>query len=95
MNKNLFQELAQLFKKPQSSQEMKMLLQDILTPTEIEQIIERLQIIKMLAKGEPQRTIKKKLKVSIDMITRGSHALQKTHGGFPIYIKHFVHNAHG
>lgn len=94
MNKNLFQELAQLFKKAQSSQQVQALLQDILTPTEIEQLIERLQIVKMLASGAPQRAIKKKLKVSIAMITRGSHALQKTHGGFPIYIKHFVSNAH-
>lgn len=92
MTKNSFQELIELFGKAHTPQAVKMVLEDILTPQEIQQIIERLQIVKMLAKGVSQRTIKKKLHVSIALVTRGSHALQKNHGGFPLYLKHFLKN---
>lgn len=83
-------QLAELLLKARTQPQMLALLQDLFTPKEIKMIDERLQIIKMLAQKKSQRTIKKDLKVSIALVTRGSHALQKNHGGFPLYIKHFV-----
>lgn len=83
-------QLAKLLLKAKTEPQMLAVLQDLFTPKEIKMIDERLQIIKMLAQKKSQRAIKKDLKVSIALVTRGSHALQKNHGGFPLYIKHFV-----
>lgn len=47
-------------------------MEDILTPTEFEEIVTRWQIIKQLTKGVPQRKIAIGLGVSIAKITRGS-----------------------
>jgi len=63
-----------------------MLLQDILTPQEIESIVERWQLIKQLASGKPQRDVAKDLKISISKITRGSRVLKYGTGGF----RHFI-----
>lgn len=57
-------------------------MEDILTPTEFEEIVTRWQIIKQLSKGVPQRKIAKNLKVSITKITRGSRELRDKKGGF-------------
>lgn len=51
-------------------------LQNILTPQELEEIAQRLQIFKMLHKGISQRTIAEKLGVSIGTVSRGSRELQ-------------------
>jgi TrpR family trp operon transcriptional repressor len=57
-------------------------MEDILTPTELEKIVTRWQIIKQLSRGVPQREIAKKLGVSIAKITRGSRELRDKKGGF-------------
>ncbi len=62
-------------------------LEDILTPQEFKAIIERWQLVKMLKSGVPQRTVAKKLGVSIAKITRGSRALQNKRGGFNQVLK--------
>lgn len=64
-----------------------MLLQDILTPAELEDIAERWQLVKELHKGTPQREIAAKLGVSITKITRGSRMLQDGSGGFAKFLK--------
>jgi len=53
-------------------------LKDLLTPAELDDVVLRLQIIKMLRAGTPQREIAKKLGISIAKVTRGSRALQET-----------------
>jgi TrpR family trp operon transcriptional repressor len=57
-------------------------LEDLLTPVELEEIIQRWQVIKMLDKGVPQRKIAKELGVSISTVTRGSRELRDRNGGF-------------
>ncbi|KKW09287.1 MAG: hypothetical protein UY44_C0004G0002 [Candidatus Kaiserbacteria bacterium GW2011_GWA2_49_19] len=57
-------------------------MEDILTPSEFEEIVTRWQIVKQLSKGIPQRGIAKKLVVSIAKITRGSRELRDKNGGF-------------
>ena len=64
-----------------------MLLSDLLTPKERASIAERWQLIQMLANGTKQRDIKKKLKMSISKITRGSRALRYGSGGFALLLK--------
>ena len=57
-------------------------LKNILTPTELDGVVKRLQIVKLLKKGVPQREIAKKLNVSIGTITRGSRELKYGVPGF-------------
>lgn len=52
-------------------------LEGILTPTEREDIPVRLQIIKMLKQGMPQREIAEKLGVGIATVTRGSREIKQ------------------
>ena len=52
-------------------------LKGILTPQEIEQLSLRLEIVKRLKRGEPQRKIAEDLKVGIATVTRGSRELKK------------------
>lgn len=55
---------------------MRDFLEDILTPAEFDDIATRLQLVRELKKGTPQRSIAKKLGISISKITRGSRTLQ-------------------
>lgn len=52
-------------------------LNAILTPTELEEIATRLQIVKMLKKGIPQHDIAQKLGVGIGTVTRGSNEIKR------------------
>lgn len=69
-------ELCGILMKIHEKEDMPALLRDLLTPSELQSVIERVQIFKMIKKGIPHRTISQKLKVSISKVTRGSHALQ-------------------
>ena len=64
-----------------------MLLKDILTPQERDDIAERWQLIQALASGLTQREVAKKCKVSISKVTRGAHELQYGSGGFWRFLK--------
>lgn len=55
---------------------LKDFLEDILTPKEIIEIKERIEIIKLLKKKIPQREIAEKLWVSITTVNRGSRILK-------------------
>jgi len=81
-----YKELCELFAAVENPREADMLLQDILTPQEIESIAERWQLIRQLSSGKPQRDVAKDLKVSISKITRGSRVLKYGGGGF----RHFI-----
>ena len=65
-----------------STKEANAFLQDLLTPSELESITQRVQLVKLLIRGVPQREISEELGVSIDKVTRGSKALKKSKGGF-------------
>ena len=81
------QELYRLFASIKNTKEAEMLLADILTPQELESVAERWQLIQALHKKLPQRTIAKKLGLSISKITRGSRMLQYGSGGFRHFLK--------
>ena len=67
--------------------QMFLFLKDLLTPAELEEIKRRLQIIKFLKQGLPQREVAKKLKIAIATITRGSRVLKNPNGGFNKVLK--------
>lgn len=51
-------------------------LDQLLTPTEFEEVIKRLQIFEMLEQGIPQRKIAERLGVGIATVSRGARALK-------------------
>jgi TrpR family trp operon transcriptional repressor len=57
-------------------------LHNILTPAELEEIAKRLQIVKLLIKGVPQREVAHKLGVSMGTVSRGSRELKYGDNGF-------------
>lgn len=52
-------------------------LSQLLTPTEYDEVIKRLQIFKMLEAGIPQRKIAETLGVGIATVSRGARALKE------------------
>jgi len=57
-------------------------LEDVLTPAEFSEISKRLQIVKRLKKGEPQRKIAEDLGIGVATVTRGSREMLDKKGGF-------------
>jgi TrpR family trp operon transcriptional repressor len=80
-------DLYELFASVDTPKEAKLLLNDILTPQELESLAERWQLIQALHTGKSQRDIAKDLGVSISKITRGSRMLQYGSGGFQHFLK--------
>jgi TrpR family trp operon transcriptional repressor len=64
----------------ESPEKMEKALRDLLTPSELADVANRLQIFQMLEQGIPQRQIADKLGVGIATVTRGSNALKKKTG---------------
>ena len=73
----MLNELVDTILELKTSQEVKEFLKGILTPTELEEIPTRLQIVKMLKQGTPQREIAEKLGVGVATVTRGSLEIKR------------------
>lgn len=88
MNVNKYMdELIEVIKSPKVDKLLlKEFLKDVLTPKEYADIGIRWQVIKSLAKGEPQRDIAQNLGISTATITRGSKELLNKVGGFRMVL---------
>lgn len=62
-------------------------LKNILTPSELDEIALRLQIVKLLKKGVFQREVAEKLGVSIGTVSRGARELKYGAPGFKQVLK--------
>lgn len=62
--------------------ELQSLFEDLLTPTEMDAIGERWGIVKRLAAGESQRSIRDAMGASVSTVSRGSRQLKYGTGGF-------------
>lgn len=58
------------------SQDMSSVLEDIMTPQEIVELGERLQLLKKLKSWQTQREIASEMGVSVTTVSRGSRVLQ-------------------
>jgi len=76
MNKNL-EELIEMILAIHSKEKMYDFLQGILTPKELMEIPNRLQIVKMLKRGISHHDIAGKLHVGVATVARGSREIQK------------------
>lgn len=77
MKTRYLSELIKEISKLSSETEVIDFLKGLLTPVELEQMVLRLQIIKMLKKGIAQHVIASKLGVGVATVTRGSKMLHK------------------
>jgi len=69
-------ELVQAFLENKSKAEMLDFLKGILTPREFDEVVTRLQIVKLLKKGLPHQKIARRLGVGVATVTRGSRELR-------------------
>jgi TrpR family trp operon transcriptional repressor len=69
-------ELVEAFLKNKTSTEMIDFLKGILTPSELDELMTRLQIVKLLKKGLPHQEIARRLEVGVATVTRGSRELR-------------------
>ena len=82
-NANKFKyELAKLLASIDNSKLVDDFLNDLLSPKEYSDIAKRLQIVKQLEAGIPQREVADNLGVGVATVTRGSHELKDERGGF-------------
>lgn len=82
MDKKFIKELAEALVNLKDTNVAEAFLHNILTPSELDEISKRLQIVKMLLKGVPQRDVAKKLGVSMGTVSRGSRELKYGENGF-------------
>ncbi len=80
-------ELAGILSSISDEKQMGKLLQDFLTPQELEDLVLRWEIIKLLHQGLPQREIAKELGVAIGTVSRGARELKYGHNGFVQLLK--------
>lgn len=69
-------ELIEIFVRTKDAQEMEVLFREIFTPSEIETLTLRWQLLKDLYAGKTQRKIAAEHKISLCKITRGSKLLK-------------------
>lgn len=82
MDKQYIKELSQVLASIKDSATAEAFLHNILTPAELDEISRRLQIVKLLMKGIPQREVVKRLGVSMGTVSRGSRELKYGENGF-------------
>lgn len=74
-NQNLL-EISEIISKLNTAEETNIFLNELLTKSELDDVAQRWNILKMLSKKEAQRNISKALAVSLCKITRGARILK-------------------
>jgi TrpR family trp operon transcriptional repressor len=75
--KQHMKELIEYLLAVQTPDAMEEALRSLLTPAEFAEITKRLQILRMLEAGHPQRKVAEELGVGIATVTRGAKALKE------------------
>lgn len=76
MQDELLNELSRILSRASNREELGILLQGLLTPQELEEIIQRWRLVEMLLEGRTQRDISHELGISLGKIARGSRLLK-------------------
>jgi len=88
MNAKYDQELVKLLSEIANHDTMSAILSNLLTPQERDDLALRVQIFKGLIAGESQRSLSKRLNVSLATISRGSRELKYGDGGMSKALKY-------
>lgn len=75
MNTKSFKQLAQAFASSQDSSQIEGMLTALLTAKEVQDLGNRLDIVRLLKEGKTQREVATELGVGIATVTRGAKAL--------------------
>ena len=90
MNSDFIKQLAKVIVDIEDEKLAEDFLKNILTPSELEEISKRLQVVKLLNKGIAQREVAKKLAVSMGTVSRGSRELKYGAKGFSKVLKNLA-----
>lgn len=85
-------ELAHILALENNEEFIEKLLKELLTKNEQEMIIQRLKIVTLLRKKEPQYEIAKELKASLCSITRGARELKKEDSALAAIVDKYLIN---
>jgi TrpR family trp operon transcriptional repressor len=66
-------------------------LRSILTRRELQEVDGRWELVKLLARGESQRAVARRLGMSLCKITRGSRELKKRNSAFARVLGEYLH----
>ncbi len=86
MQDELRQELTALFRAARDADELETLVEGLLTPREVEEIVLRWRLMQRLIRGETQRDISQELGISLGKIARGSRLLKYGIPGFGDFV---------
>ena len=82
IKKEAFHQLMQAISAINEPDEAKAFLTDLCTPAELESMADRWQVVPLLQKGMPYRTIHDETGVSVTTITRVARSLTMGSGGY-------------
>src|SRR6056297_2902299 len=79
--------LAEAFLAMQTADECRALLKDLTTPAELEALVDRWRVVRLLDQGLPYREIHEQTGVSVTTIGRVARFLEMGHGGYQLAIQ--------
>ncbi|HLG19682.1 MAG TPA: Trp family transcriptional regulator [Bdellovibrionota bacterium] len=74
--------LAKILMAPRNENEMIAFIEDLFSPGERQDLLERWRLVGLLLQGIPQRDVSEKLGVSLSKVSRGSRVVQYGRGAF-------------
>ena len=86
MRPELHSEILEILAAMDRSEDVRRFLMDLLTPSEVESLSERWAIVRALAEGKTQRSVRDELGVSVTTVSRGSRQLKYGEGGFELAL---------
>jgi len=87
-------ELARVLTEIDDRRLMRRFINEIFTPAEIQDMALRWRLMNMLHEGTPQRTIAKRLGISLCKITRGSRVLKSRNSASKTILNHLKGVSH-
>lgn len=79
--------LAEAFLAMRTADEMRALLKDLTTPAELEALVDRWRVVKLLDQGRPYREIHEQTGVSVTTIGRVARFLEHGNGGYAMALE--------
>jgi len=79
--------LAEAFIAMQTADECRSLLKDLTTPAELEALVDRWRVVRLLDQGLPYREIHEQTGVSVTTVGRVARTLEQGNGGYQLAIE--------